>query len=236
MKEEEKTAYKYLSNLNLGDLSFEPKGNRPPDFSIDDIGIEVRRLNLNYFDGNQPEGLEEFEVPFIKMINDLFNEFNSEISSTSYWVSVRYYRNKNLKIQQIKKLLRIELKKFIKISPELPYDFSITDDIELTIVDANIPLNKVFNLVVISDLNAIGFVVPFYVNNIKFAISEKTNKIQDFLREYNEWWLLLINRIPYSLQDSEKRAIIGEIKDLGLFTKLILINPLTLETLITIEK
>ena len=64
MKPEESAAQKYLKSLDLGKVNFEPDGNIPPDFTINNhIGIEVRQLNQHFFNGDKPEGLEQLNFP-----------------------------------------------------------------------------------------------------------------------------------------------------------------------------
>jgi len=55
---DEKIANAYLKSLGFQKLEFEPNGNIPPDFSLNEkIGIEVRRLN-KYFNGEPLEKIE----------------------------------------------------------------------------------------------------------------------------------------------------------------------------------
>ena len=49
MKREEKLAKDYLVSKNFKSIKFEPDGNIPPDFLVNNnIAIEVRRLNKHY--------------------------------------------------------------------------------------------------------------------------------------------------------------------------------------------
>jgi hypothetical protein len=53
MKSEERIAENYLTSLGFENVVFEPDGNIPPDFFVDDrIAVEVRRLNQHFFEGN----------------------------------------------------------------------------------------------------------------------------------------------------------------------------------------
>src|SRR3990167_3153303 len=93
MNQEEKTAEKYLVGLSRGVVKFEPDGNIPPDFSLaSTIGIEVRRLNQNYFDGNRAEGLEERSIPLEQIFKRVLNSFDKKFNEHSYWVSIIYQR------------------------------------------------------------------------------------------------------------------------------------------------
>jgi hypothetical protein len=62
MKKEEKIAKDYLETIS-NDVVFEPDGNIPPDFKLNQvIAVEVRRLNQNIFKGNKPKGLEQERI------------------------------------------------------------------------------------------------------------------------------------------------------------------------------
>ncbi len=63
MNKDEKRAKKFLKR-HYSNIQFEPIKNAPPDFLINNnIAVEVRRLNQNYFDGDNPKGLEEDDIP-----------------------------------------------------------------------------------------------------------------------------------------------------------------------------
>jgi hypothetical protein len=60
MDESETLALKYLQSQGFINIKFEPDGNRPPDFLVDDtIAVEVRRLNQNFEYTFGKRGLEE---------------------------------------------------------------------------------------------------------------------------------------------------------------------------------
>ena len=83
----------YLKSLGYINVVFEPDGNIPPDFSIDDrIAVEVRRLNQNYFEGHEVKGLEEDRIPFINLLKSTLDEFDAQYKGSSYWISIRFKR------------------------------------------------------------------------------------------------------------------------------------------------
>jgi hypothetical protein len=59
MDQSEKVAYQYLSSCGFRDIVYEPDGNIPPDFLVNDsVAVEVRRLNQNEQTPAGPRGLE----------------------------------------------------------------------------------------------------------------------------------------------------------------------------------
>ena len=59
MRRSEEAVDRFLRGLEVGDVRFEPDGNVPPDFLVDErIAVEARRLNQNELLGNGYRGLE----------------------------------------------------------------------------------------------------------------------------------------------------------------------------------
>ncbi|MEJ5263080.1 MAG: hypothetical protein WHT45_10395 [Ignavibacterium sp.] len=229
MKEEERIVFEYLNKFKLGELIYEPKGKRPPDFSFGNIGIEVRRLNQSYDDKNGNKGLENFRISYLGMIENLIKEFETREISDSFWMSVRFKRNPRVKISSIRKKLKIELEKFLENYSDLPSEILIDEDFEFTLVKKSIKSKPVFEIASVLDFDAGGWVISLYIESINSYINEKTKKIIPFKDEYNSWWLLLVDMINFNPNSNEKEQIINSIKNLGAFDRIIVVNPLTLD-------
>lgn len=93
MKPEECLAKIYLESLDLGPVIYEPKGNRPPDFSVDNsIAVEVRRLNQNEITETGYRGLEETRIPLWARVGSLLASFGPPKSGVSWFVSYDFRR------------------------------------------------------------------------------------------------------------------------------------------------
>src|SRR5215471_10027052 len=69
MNKDESIAETFLKSLGLGTVTYEPDGNIPPDFLLDNrIAVEVRRLNENLNVGGQIQGLESEDISLGKVI------------------------------------------------------------------------------------------------------------------------------------------------------------------------
>jgi hypothetical protein len=69
MNKDESIAETFLKSLALGTIIYEPDGNIPPDFLLDNrIAVEVRRLNENLNVGGQIQGLESEDISLGKVI------------------------------------------------------------------------------------------------------------------------------------------------------------------------
>lgn len=92
MKHEEKLAEQYLKSKGFI-CKYEPDGNIPPDFLIDNtIAIEVRRLNQNSKNGENIEGLEDLQFRLRNKVKGLLSKIKSKKSTRSFLVSYFYMR------------------------------------------------------------------------------------------------------------------------------------------------
>lgn len=72
MDNTEQIAYSHLISLGYDRIVYEPDGNIPPDFAINNrIAVEVRRLNQNERERVYPRGLEEVEMPLLGKLQKL---------------------------------------------------------------------------------------------------------------------------------------------------------------------
>ena len=101
--EDEKIVYKYLQSLGYTDIIYEPDGNIPPDFLIDDtIAVEVRRLNL---EDNQDQN-EWIDSELKKHIQIYSDEKTAKISThkhkyKEWWlILVNHIDYRDLKVEE----------------------------------------------------------------------------------------------------------------------------------------
>jgi hypothetical protein len=89
----EKLAEDHLVHLGFERIVYEPDGNNPPDFLVDDrIAVEVRRLNQNELTGSGFRGLEEIRIPTEERIRGLLVSLGPAKSGTSWFVGYRIKR------------------------------------------------------------------------------------------------------------------------------------------------
>ena len=94
MNDSEQLAEKYLVELECGLVVFEPDGNVPPDFSLNNyIGIEVRRLNRNFqhSDGST-EGFENVVISLDKRMEALLLSLGESVNGESWYVHMEFCR------------------------------------------------------------------------------------------------------------------------------------------------
>jgi len=200
MNHEESIAEQYLMGLGLGQVVFEPDGNVPPDFSVGrTTGVEVRRLNQQYFGSSVTEGLEELSYSLWGLINKELSGFDSKFTGNTYLIGVEYYRPYNESFKATKKSIRKELDNFLLRGDLPPIDLCINSSLRFSIyVGKPIP-GRTFALAGGLDHDRGGSILQMYIDNINFCIDQKSRKIEPYLNKYNNWWLLLVDDIGWGM-------------------------------------
>jgi hypothetical protein len=92
MDDSEKVANDYLLNLGLGAVVYEPDGNTPPDFLVNGIAVEVRRLNQNEIIESGHRGFEVTRIPLDARVRKLLASFGPAQSGASWFVCYDFGR------------------------------------------------------------------------------------------------------------------------------------------------
>jgi hypothetical protein len=71
-----------------------------------------------------------------------------------------------------------------------------------------------------------GWVFGETPKNLRLCIAEKTQKIAPFRSKYPEWWLILIDRIGYGVDDCDRQLYREHLAIQHSWDKVILLNPL----------
>jgi len=202
MKIEEQIAQTYFKSIGYEDIVFEPKGNRTPDFSINDnIGIEVRRLNQFY--NGKPLENESYSV--IRKIINQIQSFGNKTHSKSAFFTIRYSRPVNYNREAKDKINSILENHCLLMDSKMEYH--INDYIELSIIPSTEKFDVQFHPGMLIDYNQGGFVLGNIYQSLKIIIPEKFNKIELYKNEYSEWWLALIDTVGYGLSEAEFKQL-----------------------------
>jgi len=225
MKWDEKIAQKWLKSQGYTNIKFEPDGNVPPDFSLNNIiGIEVRRLNqhLNKNGNNIP--IEDLEFKLIPRIRTFLKQIKNKNYTNSIFLSIRY--NRPLKVDKVllgqikeKILLNIEI-----LNKELT--FEVNDNLELKLFRSDLKLEDYIQIGSYSDRDSGGFIVSIIYENLSLILSEKDEKIRNYRNKYNFWWLLLIDRIGYGLDGMDIKQLNELPRLTTYFDKVVLVSPI----------
>ena len=222
----ERTAKKYLEKLSIGEVTFEPDGNIFPDFSIASTnGVEVRRLNENYFGDNGTKGLEEVDVPLHHKLREILSSYDSKYDGISYWVGIIFKRPLRGGIIEAGTDMRKALDNFLENPRTTLCELKVNGNISLQIIPASPVPNHLFRHGLSSDDDSGGSVVKLYSKNISHCIHVKSQKIASHKERYSKWWLLLVDTMMFwNLEANEVHQVRSAIPNIGSFDKLVVID------------
>jgi hypothetical protein len=221
MKFEEKIAKEYFEFKEYDKVIFEPIGNTPPDFLINNsIAVEVRRLNKFHL-GKPIEKIEYNVIPKIEKFIRLFDT-DQPFENTSV---VSLYYSRPIKFNEyVKREISNALNEYSK-NKKLKKDYLITDNLKLEFFEHNEKWESQFEVGGIVDFDKGGFVVKDICNSLKIIINEKERKIEKFKNLYEDWWLVLVDFIGYGMDTSEIKKVKEGINENNSFKKIIFISP-----------
>lgn len=228
MNREENIANVYLKSLGFKDVVFEPEGKKKfPDFRIDgNIGVEVRRLNQNYFTKNEVRGLEEVRIPLFELVESVLNKFDLYYKGCSYWVSIRFHRPVE-KGNINKKAIVEALSNFLSRPFPLPCDVKVTENIYLRIFPSQAVAGKVFRFAGGTDRESGGWVLAEFKKNFNYCVEKKTKKIKRPHDKYTSWWLVLVDQIAHGFNESEKEEVKSAASTNTAWDKVIVLDSMT---------
>lgn len=215
---------KLLRNMGFQKVVYEPDGNVPPDFLVDDeIAVEVRRLNQNHDSGGGKRGLEETSIPLWQKIEKLAHSFGPA-DGVSWFVFFRFSRP----VKPWKKLeseLRKAFASFKARSSRTAGRIYANKNFELEVWPASKPLQHYFRMGGTSDDQSGGLIVAEMLDNIEHCASEKLEKISDHKNKYAKWWLVLTDHIGRGLDDFDKEQLLSHAKRPVGWDKIIVVSP-----------
>lgn len=223
MNVDEEIAEKYLRKY-YEDVIFEPDGNIPPDFLIENsIAVEVRRLNQqHYLEDGEVKGLEEMAIPLRARIEKVLSSYAVEADSTSFWIGIRYERVKG-KLDVSEKMIKKAIDAFQKQKGIIPFEYRIGDNVLLRFIARGSKSNQKYQLGIQSDLDAGGWVVNVCSDAIKHCIKEKEMKIKPYFSKYDRWWLLLVDHMNF-MKSEDRVDIVKNITKPLCFDRIVVIN------------
>jgi hypothetical protein len=222
MNHDESIAEGYLKS-HYSNVVFEPDGNIPPDFSVNNtVGVEVRRLNQQHRENGTSKGLEEGRIPLLKALENEIAQYPQDSKGNNFWLLLRYERNIG-KLKDIKKNIKSSISAFQSQGENIPFSFNLSENVTLEFVARAVKLPRKYKVGIESDNNSGGWVVSMYAQDTMHCISEKKEKIKPYEKQYKKWWLLLVDHI--SCMDSyDEKEIIEKLTKPKFFEKVIVIK------------
>ncbi|MCF3649910.1 hypothetical protein [Synoicihabitans lomoniglobus] len=228
MNRDEETVLKYLQTLTLGSVVHEPYLNETPDFAINsEIGVEVRRLDEQYFTEDNPQGLDVRGIPIWHLTDKICREFPKTNDAKTYWVTTFIRRplpsNKNYR-----QALSRALADFEQNLEAKDYRAKILPNVELEIrylgPVAGLDENR-FALAGLEDLDQGGWLLSLLPQNLTHCMQEKSKKVAPYLDRYDRWWLVLVDYIALHLNAEEQAQVISTCPRIAPWEKVVLLHP-----------
>jgi hypothetical protein len=225
MDETEKLVATYLASQGHKKIVYEPDGNVPPDFLVDDrIAVEVRRLNQSYGSGLSVKGLEEVAIPLRKKVNKLALSFGPPVRGVSWFLFLRFGRP----IESWKTLrskLQTVLHEFKAGATHIEKRLSVGAGLKLEIIQASTAHLTFYVLAGYSDRQSGGWVLSEMQRNLAIYITQKSHKIKHLKKKYPEWWLVFVDHIGHGLDDFDVQQFKTECHIAHEWDKVVVIHP-----------
>jgi hypothetical protein len=225
LKASEKLVQQHLAHRGFESIVYEPDGNVPPDFLINGtIAIEVRRLNQNYSDGSQTQGLEEVAIPLWMHIKNLVKSLGPSPATESWFVSYRFCRP----VESWKTLgpkIESALEAFSQRPVREKDTILIENAFEVDVFRASKVHSSMFLLGGCSDNESGGWLLPEMERNIRHCVSEKSRKIAGLRSKYSQWWLALVDHIGYGLDDFDREMFRDQVSIESDWDRIFIIDP-----------
>ena len=224
MKPEEKIVADYLIASGYNDLEYEPNGNVTPDFVLNKkIAIEVRRLNQHYLKGEYPKPLEQLEWKLIPRLTAILESIFVESFEKSFAVSISFERPLKATKQLFKTFEALLRDQVGNIKQEI--EIYIHKNLKVRLIPLSIKWSTYYVLGSYGDNNGGGLIIAELYEALKIAINEKENKISQFFSNFDQWWLILINTITFSLDNYSVVQLMGMPKIEHRFNKILILSP-----------
>jgi hypothetical protein len=204
------------------DVTYEPDGNVPPDFSCrGKVAVEVRRLNQHDPHGR---GLEESTFPLAMKFRHLLISLGPS-QGASWFVSFRYRRPLEA-WTTLERKITLALSAFRSNPRHGIVHLAINERFELALIRSEEIHTTCFVVGGYSDHDSGGWVASETIRNLAIVIPQKSKKVEHFRKNYDKWWLVLIDHIAHARLEADELSALREyIKRPPEWAKIFLVNP-----------
>lgn len=217
-------ALEYFRTKGFINIQVEPDGKIPPDLLLDkQVAVEVRRLNQFYKNsqGNYLP-LEELEYSLVPRVYKIIDSYKTKSAETTAFVSISFSRplkvDKNL-LQDINQVFETHLH-----SLEEPRSYQVHQNFRLRFRPAKKKFGYPYTLGSTSDFDNGGAVVANIIESLNIIVAEKIEKIKPHRHKYPVWWLALVDRIGYGIDEIDFEQLKAGYPIGDFFEKVILIS------------
>ena len=225
MNEEEKLAENYLKSISHHSLIFEPEGNVPPDFLLNEnIAIEVTRLNDHYEYQGALRRYDDDRMRILSYLENSLKAYDCNLWDVGFYVHFKIRRPFG------------NLKRNGKLLLELLHSFDTAESVfnkKLYIISDGLSVSfdrhelkdnqQVFKCGVFDEYEEGCLVVEEMLKNAKYCIERKSSKIAPYYDNYEQWWLILIDAINYGHYEESIDILKNKI-DKSVFNKVVFLE------------
>lgn len=225
MNQDETSAKEFLKSEGYKDIEYEPDGNVPPDFLLDErIAVEVRRLNQNIQVDGKTQGLESADISLEKDVREVLNHLGSApTGGQPYYVKYGFQRPLP-KRKHIKRELRIFLEG-VRSGTISPVEQTLACGLRVAAIPSSHQAANQFRPALIVDEDSGGEVFDLLKQNVEQCIAEKTQKIAQYKCKYPEWWLVLVDYIGHRFDGLDLDQLQNSVTVTHSWNRIVLIDP-----------
>lgn len=227
MDHTETIAKQFLEELGYKDLKYEPDGNVPPDFLLDDCtAVEVRQLNQIYFNQQgSVQGLDNANVPLWRTMKELLDAYQSPRQAATT-IGVFYHFSRPIPRRKvIARELKAELDAFLAGNRDTKTRWTLPCGIWLRYFDWKMWKGTPFRLAGNLDAERGGMIVQLLSNSIRHSLADKDAKIVNFKSKYPRWWLVLVDHVSFGTDENDRRQLRETGTFVHTFDKVFIVNP-----------
>lgn len=228
MNREETIVAKFLVSKGYRNIQYEPDGSIPPDFLVNNkIAIEVRRLNKHFKQRGTKIPIEELEFGLIRKVRRKIESYKVYNYRNSTVISLHYSRPL-IETKELLADLEVILKRNAIDTNEVRWE-NVNENLSLKFSPYDGDLGSYYHVGFDHDLDSGGLAVANIYENLDFVIKEKEEKVKHYLDKYQEWWLVLVDYISYTIDNHDMQQLKSLPKPKYLFNKIFIIPPMSPE-------
>jgi hypothetical protein len=222
----EKLVEAHFVHRGFIDVRYEPDGNVPPDFLVENrIAVEARRLSQIHIGDGTTQSLEEAAIPLFKNIAGLAAESGPPTDGRTWFLHPEFTRPVG-RWRPLKRKLRRAMQAF---SPDSRSGWTILysqPGFTLEAFPASTARSRRFLMAGYGDLESGGWMIAELEKSIRHCVSEKWDKVARFRCKYPEWWLALVDHIGYTFDDFDRAVFREQLSIKHDWDRIVLVDPL----------
>lgn len=225
MDDSESVVLAFLESEGFSSIIYEPDGNVPPDFLLDGkIAVEVRRLNQHSFKRSEPVSLEELRYKLAGRVTSLLHSLGGTAPERSWFIGYRFARPAP-SWHRIELAVRGWINETRESRPTAYVSREVLPGFQLYALPASGRHECEFLLGGFVDRDSGGFVISSLLDNIPHCVEEKEKKVAARRSAYGVWWLCLVDRIAYALDDHDRSQLEQWLRLSSTFDRIVLVSP-----------